>query len=176
MLLPLMLAASAQAAAAAPAPSLQARVEQAVRTLRGSMGVAAKDLTTGKSVFVNADLPFPTASVIKVAVMVEVFHQAAEGRLRRDETLTLEESSKVGGSGVLLRLHGGLQLTINDLLDLMMTVSDNTATNMLIGKVGTPNVDARLESYGLKRTKLLRPTFRDGKPDIIRSSRSSIES
>ena len=167
MLLPLIFAAAAGQPAAAPAKtSLQTRIEQAVRTLRGSMGVAAKDLTTGRSVFVNADLPFPTASVIKVAVMVEVFHQAAEGRLRRDETITLEESSKVGGSGVLLRLHSGLQLTLDDLLDLMMTVSDNTATNLLIGKVGTPNVVTRLQSYGLKRTKLLRPTFRDGKPDV----------
>jgi beta-lactamase class A len=164
MLLPLLLLASQ--AKPAPAPSLQTRVEQAVRSLRGTMGVAAKDLVSGRTVFVNADLPFPTASVIKVAVMVEVFHQAAEGRLRRDELVTLEEGAKVGGSGVLLRLHAGLQLTVDDLLDLMMTVSDNTATNLLIGKVGTPNVDSRLESYGLKRTKLLRPTFRDGKPDV----------
>src|SRR5262245_13659993 len=116
-MLPLILAAAAQAAApAAPRPALQTRVEQAVRTLRGTMGVAAKDLTTGRTVFVNADLPFPTASVIKVAVMVEVFHQAAEGRLRRDELITLEDAAKVGGSGVLLRLHGGLQLTVDDLL------------------------------------------------------------
>jgi beta-lactamase class A len=167
-MLPLLCALLAAAAAGSPSTaSLQSRVEEAVRSLRGAMGVAAKDLTTGETVFVNADVPFPTASVIKVAVMVEVFHQMAEGRLRREDTITLEDSAKVGGSGVLPRLHGGLVLTIGDLVDLMMTVSDNTATNLLIGRVGTANVDQRLVSYGLARTKLFRPTFRDGRPDVF---------
>jgi beta-lactamase class A len=149
------------------AASLQSRVEEAVRTLRGTMGVAAKDLTRGTTVFVNADTPFPTASVIKVGVMVEAFHQVAEGRLRKDDAITLEDASKVNGSGVLQRLHDGLVLTVADLLDLMMTVSDNTATNLLIARVGTASVDRRLASYGLAHTKLFRPTFRDGRPDVF---------
>jgi beta-lactamase class A len=131
------------------------------------MGVAAKNLATGETVFVSADTPFPTASVIKVGVMVEVFHQIAEGRLRRADTITLTDAAKVGGSGVLQRLHGGLALTVGDLLDLMMTVSDNTATNLLVAKVGTLNVDRRLASHGLTRTKLFRPTFRDGQADVF---------
>ena len=138
-----------------------------MRSLRGTMGVAARNLATGEAVFVNADTPFPTASVIKVGVMVEVFHQIAEGRLKRADTITLEDAAKVGGSGVLQRMHGGLALTVGDLLDLMMTVSDNTATNLLIAKVGTANVDRRLASHGLTRTKLFRPTFRDGHPDVF---------
>lgn len=167
-MLPLLCALFAATAAGSPSTaSLQSRVEEAVRSLRGTMGVAAKDLTTGETVFVNADVRFPTASVIKVAVMVEVFHRVAEGRLRREDTITLEDSAKVGGSGVLQRLHGGLVLTIGDLVDLMMTVSDNTATNLLIGRVGTANVDKRLVSYGLARTKLFRPTFRDGRADVF---------
>jgi beta-lactamase class A len=164
---PAVLALVLLAAAPLSAASLQSRVEEAVRSLRGTMGVAAKDLATGETVFVDADTQFPTASVIKVAVMVEVFHQMAEGRLRRADTITLEDSTKVDGSGVLQRLHGGLVLTIGDLLDLMMTVSDNTATNLLIARVGTANVDQRLVSYGITRTKLFRPTFRDGKPDVF---------
>jgi beta-lactamase class A len=155
------------AASPASAESLQARVEVAVRSLRGSMGVAAKNLESGESVAVNADVPFPTASVIKVAVMVEVFHQIAEGRLRREDVIPLEASAKVGGSGVLQRLHAGLPLTVGDLLDLMMTVSDNTATNLLIARVGTAEVDKRLVGYGLTRTKLFRPTFRDGRADVF---------
>jgi beta-lactamase class A len=131
------------------------------------MGVAAKNLVTGETVFVNADTQFPTASVIKVAVMVEVFHQIAEGRIRRDDTIPVDETVKVGGSGVLQRLHGGLVLTVGDLLDLMMTVSDNTATNVLVNLVGTANVDKRLVSYGITRTKIFRPTFRDGHPDVF---------
>jgi beta-lactamase class A len=155
------------AAAPLSAASLQSQVEEAVRSLRGTMGVAAKNLATGETVSVDADTPFPTASVIKVAVMVEVFHQIAEKRLRREDTVTLEDAAKVDGSGVLQRLHGGLALTIGDLLDLMMTVSDNTATNLLIAKVGTANVDQRLASYGITRTRLFRPTFRDGHPDVF---------
>jgi beta-lactamase class A len=149
------------------ADSLQARVEAAVRSLRGSMGVAARNLESGETVFVNADVAFPTASVIKVAVMLEVFHQLAEGRLRKDELILLEDSAKVGGTGVLQRLHGGLALSVGDLLELMMTLSDNTATNMLIAKVGTADVDKRLVAYGLTRTKLFRPTFRDGRADVF---------
>src|SRR5205823_6816561 len=69
--------------------------------------------------------------------------------------------------GVLQRMHAGLVLTIGDLLDLMMTLSDNTATNLLIGRVGTASVDKRLASHGLTRTRLFRPTFRDGRPDVF---------
>jgi beta-lactamase class A len=164
---PLLLTLILMIAAPLSAQSLQSRVEEAVRSLRGTMGVAARNLATGEAVFVNADTPFPTASVIKVGVMVEVFHQIAEGRLRRSDTITLEDAAKVDGSGVLQRLHGGLALTVGDLLDLMMTVSDNTATNLLIAKVGTANVDRRLAAHGLARTKLFRPTFRDGRPDVF---------
>jgi beta-lactamase class A len=165
--LPILVGLVLMIAAPLSAASLQSRVEDAVRPLHGTMGVAARNLATGETVFVNADTSFPTASVIKVGVMVEVFHQIAEGRLRRDDTITLDDSAKVDGSGVLQRLHGGLVLTVGDLLDLMMTVSDNTATNLLITLVGTANVDKRLVSYGLTRTKLFRPTFRDGHPDVF---------
>jgi beta-lactamase class A len=165
--LPVLLTLALLAAAPLSAASLQSQVEEAVRTLRGTMGVAAKNLATGETVAVDADTQFPTASVIKVAVMVEVFHQIAEKRLRREDTVVLDEAAKVDGSGVLQRMHGGLALTVGDLLDLMMTVSDNTATNLLIAKVGTANVDQRLVSYGVTRTKLFRPTFRDGKPDVF---------
>lgn len=165
--LPVLLTLVLLMAAPLSAEPLQAQVEEAVRSLRGRMGVAAKNLATGETVFVNADVPFPTASVIKVGVMVEVFHQIAEGRLRRADAITLTDAAKVGGSGVLQRMHGGLALTVGDLLDLMMTVSDNTATNLLIARVGTANVDRRLVSHGLTRTRLFRPTFRDGHPDVF---------
>ena len=165
--LPVLVTLLLMAAAPLSAATLQSRVEEAARSLRGTMGVAAKNLVTGETVFVNADTQFPTASVIKVAVMVEVFHQIAEGRIRRDDTIPVDETVKVGGSGVLQRLHGGLVLTVGDLLDLMMTVSDNTATNVLVNLVGTANVDKRLVSYGITRTKIFRPTFRDGHPDVF---------
>ena len=165
--LPVLVTFLLMAAAPLSAATLQSRVEEAVRSLHGTMGVAAKNLATGETVFVNADTPFPTASVIKVAVMVEVFHQIAEGRIRRDDTIPLDETTKVGGSGVLQRLHGGLVLTVGDLLELMITVSDNTATNLLIALVGTGTWTSASSSYGITHTKLLRPTFRDGHPVYV---------
>jgi beta-lactamase class A len=131
------------------------------------MGVAARDLVSGEEIAVNADARFPTASTIKSAVMLEAHHQMAVGRLSPHATVPLRADDKVGGSGVLNRMHDGLAVTIADLLHLMIALSDNTATNMLIAQVGTARVNERLESYGLRETKLFRPTFRDGRPDVL---------
>ncbi len=146
---------------------MEAQVEMAVKAFKGQMGVAAIDVETGDTIAINGDTRFPTASTIKTAVMVEAWQQVQDQRLSMDATLRLEESAKVGGSGVLRGLHAGLTLTIADLIHLMIVLSDNTATNMLIGRLGTANVNERLDAYGLKDTKLFRPTFRDGRPDVL---------
>lgn len=159
------------ALALAPAPrreSLERQVAARVRRFQGTMGVAAKNLVTGEEISVNGDQRFPTASLIKVAVMVETYHQIAEGKLARDTVRPLAEADKVGDEPVVLnQLHAGLPLTVADLLALTIAFSDNTATNMLVGLVGTANVDRRMEAYGLANTKLFRPTFRDGKADVF---------
>ena len=142
-------------------------IAETVRAFRGVMGIAAKDLVTGEEIAIDADLPFPTASTIKLAVMLEVFHQLEEGRLKRAQLVALSDAVKVGEPVVLNRLHAGLQLSVMDLVSLMITVSDNTATNLLVGLVGTANVDRRLASHGFTRTKLFRPTFRDGHADVF---------
>jgi beta-lactamase class A len=148
--------------------SLQGSVEKSIHDFHGTMGVFARDLTTGRTVAVNADVRFPTASLIKVAVMVEVYHQIAQGKIRRDTLATLHDADKAGDETVPLNmLHDGVQLTVADLLNLMIAYSDNTATNLLVRLVGTANVDRRMESYGLTQTKIFRPTFRDGHPDVF---------
>jgi beta-lactamase class A len=131
------------------------------------MGVAAINLRTGETIAVDADTRFPTASTIKTAVMIEAWHQAAEGRLPMDSRIALRNADKVGGSGVLRGLGEGLSLSVADLIHLMIVLSDNTATNMLIERLGTGRINTRLESYGLTETKLFRPTFRDGKADVL---------
>jgi beta-lactamase class A len=136
-----------------------------VKSFRGQMGIAATDLQTGETVGVDADSHFPTASTIKTAVMVEAWQQSADGRLSMDTTLTLRDADKVGGAGVLRGLHDGLAMTVADLIHLMIVLSDNTATNLLIGRLGTTRINERLDSYGLRETKLFRPTFRDGRAD-----------
>jgi beta-lactamase class A len=132
------------------------------------MGVYAKNLATGEVVAVDADQRFPTASLIKVAVMAEVFHQIAEGKLKNDTAVMLKASDKAGDETVPLNmLHPGVVLTVDDLLHFMIAYSDNTATNLLVGLVGTANVDKLLDSYGLTKTRLYRPTFRDGHADVL---------
>jgi beta-lactamase class A len=139
----------------------------AIKSFDGVAGLAARNLLTGEEIVINADLRFPTASVIKTAVMVEAYHQAARGTLSLDTTIPLREGDKVGGSGVLNGLSDGVALTVRDLIHLMIVVSDNTATNLLVNRLGTKNVDERLVALGFEDTKLFRPTFRDGKADIF---------
>src|SRR5262245_53037371 len=158
--------AARPAPGAAPSP-LERHIEERLRSFPGTLGVAALDLDTGETVAVNADTRFPTASVIKVPVLAAAFQQIADGRIRKDQLLTLKEDEKVGGSGVLHSLRAGAQLSVADLLYLMIAISDNTATNMLVGLVGTKNVDELMAASGLPLTRLYRPTFRGGKPDVF---------
>ncbi len=156
-------------AAAAPAPSaLDAALAAKIKTFQGEMGLYAKNLETGEVVAVNADQRFPTASLIKVAVMAEVFRQIEAGKFGKKTPVTLHDSDKVGDETIPLNmLHDGTVLTVSDLLKFMIAYSDNTATNLLVGMVGTANVDALLDSLGLTKTRLYRPTFRDGRADVL---------
>jgi beta-lactamase class A len=149
-------------------PRVPDAVRQAMNGFRGEMGVAATNLDTGETIAIDADTRFPTASLIKVAVMVEVFHQIAGGTLRRDTAVTLSDADKVGDETVVLnQMQAGLRLTVSDLVALTIAYSDNTATNLLIRLVGTANVTRRMAAYGLPQTKLFRPTFRDGHADVF---------
>src|SRR5262245_6602038 len=158
------LGVAALAQGAPPVP-IEVRLQERLRAFRGVMGVYARQLDSGEEIRVDADRRFPTASTIKTAVMIEVFQQVADGRLRKDQRLTLTDAVKVGGSGVLTGFQAGAQLTIADLLHLMITVSDNTATNLLVDLVGTARVDERLAAYGLSNTLLFRATSR-GRADV----------
>jgi beta-lactamase class A len=146
---------------------MQHQIERAASDFQGVMGIAARNLLNGEEVTVNADAPFPTASTIKTGVMIEAYHQAAEGKLPLTSRITLKDADKVGGSGVLNGMVEGLDLTVRDVIHLMITLSDNTATNMLVTRLGAKQIDDRLSGYGLTQTKIFRPTFRDGKPDVF---------
>ena len=155
-------------ALAAPAPAaIEARIAERLRAFPGVMGVAVTHLGTGETIAVNADMRFPTASAIKTAILVEAYQQIADGKLRKDQLVTLPEDVKVGGSGVLHSMRAGSQWSVGDLLYLMIALSDNTATNLVVGLVGTKNVVARMDALGLKETRLYRPTFRGGHPDVF---------
>lgn len=147
--------------------SMQHQIERAVAGFDGVIGIAARNLLTGEEIASNADTRFPTASTIKTAVMIEAYHQAAEGKLSLDARVPLRATDKVGGSGILNGLADGLELKVRDLVHLMIVLSDNTATNMLVTRLGSRQIDDRLAAYGLRHTKIFRPTFRDGRADVF---------
>ncbi len=103
----------------------------------------------------RADEPLPAASLIKLPVMLTVLERVAQGELRLDERLELASDAQVGGSGVLQHLRPGLTPTLHDLLTLMIIVSDNTATNMLIGRVGVEAVNLWCRQSGFYGTRLV---------------------
>lgn len=102
----------------------------------GTLAVAACDATTGASVHLDAAREMPTASVIKLAVLVAVFERARIGELSLDDRLPIRDEERVGGSGVIKELCAGTELTIRDLATYMVVVSDNMATNLLIDASG----------------------------------------
>jgi beta-lactamase class A len=166
--MPFLAVLLAGALASSGSAGVQARVAAQVQAFHGQMGVYAKNLGTGETIAINPDQRFPTASLIKVAVMAETFRQMSQGKFSKTTPVTLRDSDKVGDETVPLNmLHNGTILTVGDLLHLMIAYSDNSATNLLVGLVGTQNVDQLLDSYGLTKTRLYRPTFRDGYADVL---------
>ena len=100
---------------------------------------------------------FKSASTIKIAIMVELFRKIDRGELSLSDTYTLEEEDKAPGSGVLQELHAGIELTLRDVCYLMMSISDNPATNILIDHVGMDAVNATMRELGLEKSVLGRP-------------------
>lgn len=121
---------------------------------RGVVGYAIHNLDTGEKLSRRGDETFPTASLIKVPVMVTVYDLVAKGRLSLDDRLTLLSIDKVGGAGVLYLLHNGLDLTVRDATALMIATSDNTATNLLLDKILIRRVWEKMEALGLPHTKV----------------------
>ncbi|CUT07419.1 Caspase domain-containing protein, partial [Candidatus Kryptonium thompsonii] len=125
------------------------------------IGLAVKNLETGETFFINENLIFPQGSAIKIPILIEVIKQASEGKFKLTDKIKIEKKHQVGGSGVLKEFGDGTsELSIYDLAVLMITVSDNTATNILIDLVGMENVNKTLEKLGLKNTKLQRKMIR----------------
>jgi len=125
----------------------------------GKVGFYAKNLNTGEVLRYRADMPLMAASVIKIPVMVECFAQMAEGKLDKNEIYRLREEDKLPSCGALTYMHTGLEVTVEDLITLMIILSDNTATNILIEKVGIENINRRMRSLGLEKTTINRKLF-----------------
>jgi beta-lactamase class A len=136
--------------------SLDQQVKNKVASFKGRVSLFAKNLDTGQTYALNADERVRTASTIKIAVMVEAFARVAEGRAKWTDEVVLTKEKKYGGSGILYELSDGLRLTLRDAVNLMMLVSDNTATNLVLEVLTTDAVNARMESLGLNQIKIMR--------------------
>ena len=134
----------------------------------GVIGIHAFDPTMPDADFaVNADEVFPTASIIKVPILIEFYYMVKARLLVPVEVHPLNRADKVGGSGVLQFLSDSVELTLEDWAKLMINLSDNTATNYMIDIVGMERVNTLLTRLGLKETKLLRKMqAKDIDPDI----------
>lgn len=136
--------------------TLDEQVRVAVSGFKGKVSLFAKNLDTGATYDFGGDNRVRTASTIKITVMIEAFARVAEGKAKWEDPVVLTESKKVQGSGVLQELSDGLRLTLRDAVNLMMVVSDNTATNLVLDVLTTDAVNARMEQLGIRQTKLLR--------------------
>jgi beta-lactamase class A len=116
----------------------------------------AKNLDNGETYGLNPDERVRTASTIKIAVMIEAFARVAEGKAKWTDEVVLTKEKKVSGSGILAELSDGLKLTLRDAVNLMMMISDNTATNLVLDVLTTDAVNARMESLGFKQIKIMR--------------------
>lgn len=139
--------------------SIENEVTRLLISVAGRFALCAHDLASGQGIRVNEHEVFKSASVIKVPILVELYCRRDEGGISLDEVVELRDEYKVAGSGVLKDLHAGLQLTMQDLATLMIITSDNTATNMLIDRLGCESVTARIRSFGLKNTILARKMY-----------------
>ena len=128
--------------------------------LRGHIGFFCKDFATGETVAFHADEPVVAASVIKLCVMAEAFRQREAGLLDFAAEVTVRPEDKKPSCGALTYLHDGLTVTVRDLVVLMIILSDNTATNLLIDRLGTEAINAFMSELGLsERTKCRRKLF-----------------
>ena len=152
---------AAPAAAQAPDTArLRAELEERIARYPGRVHLSLLDPASGRELLaIRGDDPVTSASIIKVPLLVELYHQVENGRLRLEDPMVLLEADKVGGSGILQHLAAPHHLTVADAALLMIILSDNTATNLLIDKVGIRPSWERMEALGLPRTKLHSKTF-----------------
>jgi beta-lactamase class A len=136
---------------------LEASINDVDRHLDGVMGVAIEDLTSGQKFQLRGDDVFPQASSIKTALLAGLYRQVQDGKLKLTDLYTVQASDLVPDSDIMNGLTPGVtRITLRDLATMVVAVSDNSATNVVIDKVGMDNVNALMDSMGLKHTRLRR--------------------
>jgi beta-lactamase class A len=146
-----------------PAQRTSGSIGEQVRAIatahHGDVALFAENLKTHETVAISPDTPVQTASVIKLAILYEALEQVRSGKAHFDDRITLTKADQVQGSGVLLFFDAPLSLTLKDVLTMMIVMSDNSATNLVIDHLGLENIDARIAKLGLKDTYLYKKVF-----------------
>jgi beta-lactamase class A len=146
--------------------TLAAQLRALAAAHQGKVALFAVDLRSGRTAAIDADTPVPTESVIKLAVLFEALEQIRSGQANFEEAVTLRKSNQVEGSGVLRFFDTPQRLTLKDALTMMIVVSDNTAANLAIDRLGLKNIDRRLMWLGLKNTWLYKKVFLPPVPPV----------
>src|SRR6266850_5406398 len=131
---------------------LREQIQKVIPRARGQVGVAIKHVESGAEVLVNADEKFPMASAYKLPILVELYYQRAAGKLSLDDRIEVLPGDLHVGSGAMSQLFDppGVQLSIHNLINLMMRISDNSAADILLNRAGPANVPTRIRSLGLE--------------------------
>ncbi|MBS1829632.1 MAG: serine hydrolase [Acidobacteria bacterium] len=157
-----MLLIAASLLSVVSAQNLSSRVEAVIERAPGTVSLFAKNLETGRTFGVRPDERVRTASTIKLPIMAALFQEVQRGRAKWTELLTVAKDDKVSGSGILSEFTDGMRFPIQDLMHLMIVVSDNTATNVILDRITAETVNRYMDQLGLKQTRSLRKVRGDG--------------
>jgi beta-lactamase class A len=134
---------------------LQAKIQQAISGFNGDIGVYIKNLRTGKTVSINADTVFPTASIVKVPILLGIMDKINKGELKYDSVLTYKDSLLYAGSDILGSFKSDEKIALKKVIMLMLTTSDNTASLWLQSIAGTgTRINELMEKLGMKDTRV----------------------
>lgn len=139
--------------------ALHRELDAVAKAHRGVLGYSVSNLDTGERLSFRGDETFSTASLIKVPILVTLYDLVAHGDLSLDDPLTVLKIDQVPGSGVLQYMHPGMTLSVHDAAALMIGLSDNTATNLLLDRIIIRRVWQKMEALGLPHTKVHSKTF-----------------
>jgi beta-lactamase class A len=134
--------------------ALKSRLEHRIAQHHGTVGLVLLDPATGDSLSIRGDEEFPTASNIKIAILIQLFHEVQAGTIHLTDPLVMLDADRIGGSGVFQFFDAPFHVTVKDAATFMIAESDNTATNLLIDKLGIRAVNERMDSLGYHHTRL----------------------
>jgi beta-lactamase class A len=146
---------------------LDSRIAPLAKAHKGKVAIAVRHLLTGETYSLNGDQVMPTASLIKFPVMLEVYLQVAEGKVKLSDMVTLHDKDKVPGSGILTtHFSDGATFPLRDAVRLMIAYSDNSATNLVLDKIGIDSTNKRMAAWGCPETRINAKVFLGSKTSV----------